>query len=389
MKKSIRDILVLVCICAAISLVLAATNAIASPIIAENEAKAANEALLQVMPNGEGFEKLDISSYTLPSTVSEAYKEKGGGYVFKLNATGFNPNMIIMCGVNADGTVSGALCLSSEETWGKEKTFGDLVKGKDSQTIADVEAGATSLTVKGYRAAVADALNAAIILGGGSVDLRTEEEILNDNLKAALPGTDGKFSKLFLVEIIDGVNAIYLPDNSDGAVCVIGETFVGVGADGVAIGNASAEDKAKAEAAVATVNATTLTSLNLTEYTGISSLITSARKTATGNYEIVIRAEGYGILGDYHASGEYIVIKVSLTAEGKTIDCVTVSQSETAKLGGIHCEDYGFYGQFIDKTKSECEAVDTITGATLTTQGYKTAILRAFEAVIIFEGGNS
>lgn len=390
MKKSIRDILVLVCICAAISLVLAATNAIASPIIAENEAKAANEALLQVMPNGEGFEKLDISSYTLPSTVSEAYKEKGGGYVFKLNATGFNPNMIIMCGVNADGTVSGALCLSSEETWGKEKTFGDLVKGKDSQTIADVEAGATSLTVKGYRAAVADALNAAIILGGGSVDLRTEEEILNDNLKAALPGTDGKFSKLFLVEIIDGVDAIYLPDNSDGAVCVIGETFVGVGADGVAIGDASAEDKAKAEAAVATVNATTFTTVTLTDFSGIPTQITSARKTATGNYEIVIKAAGYGINGgdDYHpASGEYIVIKIAISKEGKVLDCVTVSHAETDGIGSVQCDSYN--GNFIGKTEAECESVDTVANVTLTTKAYRLAVLRAFEAVIIFEGGNS
>ena len=31
-----------------------------------------------------------------------------------------------MCGVNPDGTISGAVCLASNETWGKEKTFGAL-----------------------------------------------------------------------------------------------------------------------------------------------------------------------------------------------------------------------------------------------------------------------
>ena len=390
MKKYARDIIVLVCICAVISLVLAATNAITSPIISANEEKAANEALLQVMPDGEGFEKLDISSYTLPATVTEAYKEAGGGYVFKLNATGFNPNMIIMCGVNAEGTVTGALCLSSEETWGKEKTFGELLKGKNSETIVDVEAGATSYTVNGYRSAVIDALNAAIILGGGSVDLRTEEEILNDNLAAALPGTDGKFSKLFLVEALDGVDAIYTPLNSAGAVCVIGETFVGVGADGVAIGEASAEDKATAEAAIATVNATTFNTITLTDFAGIPTQITSARKTATGNYEIVIKAAGYGINGgdDYHpASGEYIVIKIAISAEGKVLDCMTVSHGETDGIGSVQCDSYN--EKFIGKTEEECDAVDTVSNVTLTTSAYKLAVLRAFEAVIIFEGGNS
>ena len=390
MKKYARDIIVLVCICAAISLVLAVTNAVASPIIAANEEKAANEALLQVMPDGEGFEKIDISAYTLPSTVTEAYKESGGGYVFKLNATGFNPNMIIMCGVNAEGTVTGALCLSSEETWGKEKTFGELVKGKNSETVVDVEAGATSYTINGYRSAVIDALNAAIILGGGSVDLRTEEEILNDNLKAALPGTDGVFSKLFIVEKIDGVDAIYTPEGSEGAVCVIGDVFIGVGADGVAIGEASEENKATAEAAIPTVRATTFETLTLTDFAGIPTQITSARKTATGNYEIVIKAAGYGINGgdEYHpSSGEFIIIKIAISAEGKVLDCVTVSHGETDGIGSVQCDSYN--GKFIGKTETECNAVDTVAQVTLTTKAYKTAVLRAFEAVIIFEGGNS
>ena len=39
--------------------------------------------------------------------------------------------MVIMCGVSKDGVVTGALCLSSNETLGKEKTYGENFKYSD------------------------------------------------------------------------------------------------------------------------------------------------------------------------------------------------------------------------------------------------------------------
>ena len=72
MKKSVKSTLVLVVICAVTAILLALTNAFTAPIIKANQDKAANEALLQVMPNGQGFEKLDLTSYTLPATVTDA-----------------------------------------------------------------------------------------------------------------------------------------------------------------------------------------------------------------------------------------------------------------------------------------------------------------------------
>ena len=47
-------------------------------------------------------------------------------------------------------------------------------------------------------------------------------EILADNLNAALPAGEGKFTKYFRVEIIEGVDSIYVADNGAGYVCVIG-----------------------------------------------------------------------------------------------------------------------------------------------------------------------
>ena len=73
MKKSINSILVLVSICAVISVVLALTNSITAPIIQDNEQKNANAALLELLPDGGSFALVDISSFELPSTVSEVY----------------------------------------------------------------------------------------------------------------------------------------------------------------------------------------------------------------------------------------------------------------------------------------------------------------------------
>ena len=72
--------------------------------------------------------------------------------------------------------------------------------------------------------------------------------------------------------------------------------------------------------------------------------------------------------------------------DGKVIDCFTVSQAETPNIGSV-CADEEFYGQFVGKTEADYEEIDMIAGATLTTNGYKKAILRAFESVKILEGG--
>ena len=100
MKKSMKNVLVLVWICAVVSVLLALTNAVTAPFIAKNEAQKANAALLEVMPDGKSFELIDISSHKLPATVSEAYKSENGGYVIKLNTTGYASGMVLMCGVS-------------------------------------------------------------------------------------------------------------------------------------------------------------------------------------------------------------------------------------------------------------------------------------------------
>ena len=397
MKKSMKSIIVLVSICAVVSILMALTNSVTAPIIAENDAKNANAALLQVLPDGGSFETVDMSAYTLPSTVTAVYRASNGGCVVQLTTSGYSSGMVIMCGVNPDGTVSGSKILSSSETpsigGDAAEKFAPTLNGKTAEDIESVEiiSGATKTTAA-YRSAVKDALNTALILGGASIETRTEEEILQDNLDSALPTAQGNFTKHFFVEVIEGVDAIYTADNNAGHVIVMGEKFIGVDNEGNALTEATAEEVQTAKTAIETISATATELVDLTAYEGLPSQLIQAQKSATGNYIIEIKAAGYGIkeVDNQYApgSGEYIVIMVSITADGKIIDCLTVSQEESKGFGDA-CAKESFYGQFDGKTEADYTEIDAISGATKTTDGYKQAIGRAFDCVKIFEGVNS
>ena len=132
-----------------------------------------NSLLHQVMPNGVGFEEVDISGFPLPSTVVAAYKETTGwGYVLELYTTGYASGLNLLCGVSAEGSVTNVICLSSNETLGKEKVYGEFFCGVTANTIGDVDTinGAT-YTTAAYKNAVRDALNAAAVLRGDTVNI--------------------------------------------------------------------------------------------------------------------------------------------------------------------------------------------------------------------------
>lgn len=385
MVKNLKSVAILVAICTVVALLLAVTNQFTAPIIEKNSAAAANAALLEVMPDGTGFEPVDLSTYTLPATVTEAYKETSGkGHVIKLTTTGYGTGMVIMCGVSADNKVTGAVCLSSNETLGKEKEYGVNFAGKDAAGVEATDTiGGATMTTGAYKNAIKDALNAVLILGGAEVDVRTPEEILQDNLKATLPAGEGKFTKLFFTEKVEGVDAVYSADNSTGYVAIIGEEFIAADAEGNS-------DNAVVSTAVKALAASTSTDVDLTAYEGINKNVVAVKKTATGNYDITINGLGYAYYDDNHGYGEQrfvpIVIRVSLTADGTIIDTLTVSHEESKGFGAA-CGEESYYGQFDGKTAETYTEVDAIGGATVTTDAYMKAIERCFETVAILEGG--
>jgi Na+-transporting NADH:ubiquinone oxidoreductase subunit NqrC len=95
-------------------------------------------------------------------------------------------------------------------------------------------------------------------------------------------------------------------------------------------------------------------------------------------------------------------VKVSISSEGTIIECRTMYQNETPNYGDP-CANEEFYNQFNGKTQGDYEDtrieiepgdrkdyiadMDAITGATVTSSGYKLAIMNAFEDVKILKGG--
>ena len=346
-------------------------------------------SLYEAMPDGGSFEKVDISSYELPVTIKEAHKASNGGYVFYVEFAGFNPGNIAVVGVSADGKVTGTKVTTNVEALG----WGALTKldenghynGADFSTIDEIDtiAGCTFST-KAYRAVVKDALNAALILSGGEVDLRDPAQIDNDNLNAAL-GTEGvEFDKHFFTEVVEGVDAIYVAKTGEGHVVVIGKEFIGVDAEGNVVGEANAT----AANAIAKIKSTTVTDIDISAFSGVSKRVKSAQVTNEGIYILEVEGSGFGKKGAsyLYPSGEYIVVRIALTADGKIIDCYTVYQSETNGFGSV-CGNEEFYGQFAGKTQDNYEDI-IIAGCTYTTDGYHGAIQNAFKAVAIFEGIN-
>ena len=387
MMKHIKSILALTVICGVVAVLLAVTNSITAPIIEKNAAAAADEALLIVLPEGEGFTPADLAAYELPATVTEAYTENNGGVVVKLKTSGYGSDMVIMVGIRADGTVSGSVCLSSNETLGAEKTYGENTIGFTADTIdtLDTVAGMT-MTTGAYKNAVKDALNTALILGGASVDIRDEAQILADNLAAALPAASGEFEKVFVAEALTDVSSVYKATNGAGYVFVSGESFIAADAEGSIISDADDAVKAAMAANAQLIIASELTELDLGGY-DMPKQVEKAYKTASGNYVFELKASGFGINGDeyYNPSGEYIKLKVSVTAEGTIIACETTYQNETDGIGSA-CANESFYSQFNGKTADDYSDIDAIGGATITTNGYKTAVSKVFEAVKILEG---
>ncbi len=388
MKRYIKSVISLTAICAIVALLLSLSNYITAPIIKKHEDLKTAKALLVVMPKGEDFKKVDLSSYKLPATVTEAYSEKNGGYVFKMTTTGFSSGLVIVCGIDKDGKVVGATYTASAETYGAEKTYGKNLVGATIDTVDAVDTVAgTTKTTTAYRNAVKDALNSFIILNGGSVDIRSEEEILVDNLNAALPEAKGKFTEVFITEDIGDISAVYSADNGTGFVFQKGESFIATDLQGNVIGEVEETLKTEITSAAEKITSSNLTEIDITKYENISELVEKAYKTSGGSYVFELKAAGYGIRGnEYHnPSGEYIKIKVSLTEDGKIIDCLTTYQNESENYGDA-CGKPSFYSQFDGKDETNYSEIDAISGATTTTNAYKNAIKRAFETLKILKG---
>lgn len=165
--------IVLCSICLVAALLLSVVNMITAPEIEKNQIEAANKALLEVLPDGKNFQEIEITS-EYPQIVTAGHKADGG-YVFQMSVTGKSPDLVIMCGIDADGNVVGTKVIANKETPSYAEKVFPYVEGIDGKYKgANLDgfdpylvSGAT-LTSKAYGEAIQAALQAATIAAGSS-----------------------------------------------------------------------------------------------------------------------------------------------------------------------------------------------------------------------------
>ena len=405
--NKIMPTLVLGSICLIVALLLSFVNMITAPIIQESQNAAANASLLEVLPSGNNFEEFTIDE-TYPPAITKGYRADGG-FVFQATVTGKSSGLIIMCGIDSDGKIVGTKVIADQETDGYDANVFPFVEGTNGKytgmSLDSFEpylvSGAT-LTSSAYGEAMKAALQAFTIANGGSVDIRTPEQILQDNCNAALGTVGVTFEKWFATEALDGVDAVYLDGNGN-TVYIIGEIFVGINASGeITTPDVSDETVATVTAANEKLVSSTLSEvIELPE--GIPSSVKKIYVTGSGNYVFDLVAKGYQALFDY-GSGATISIKVSISADGKIIDCLTTSHEESKGYGDA-CAAEEYYEQYrgasstdikvsvsspdahMDQIPSDTTDIGAISSATFTTYGYQKAIKAAFTAFEILTGG--
>ncbi len=177
MKKiSVKDILVptvaLLVFCLVATALLAGTNMVTKDKIAQNAVETEKASRMIVLPEGAEFGEVETLDSGL--TVCEAKNAEGktAGYVFTSGAKGYGGTVLVMVGIDAEGTVTGIEILSHAETPGlganatkdsfKERFIGksgELTVDKNSNDGQNVQAiTAATITSK----AVTSAVNAAI-----------------------------------------------------------------------------------------------------------------------------------------------------------------------------------------------------------------------------------
>ena len=243
MKENIKSVVVLTAICLVVAVLLAFTNSVTAPIIEANQAAAANESLLIVMPEATGFEEL-TASLTLPETVSGVYKENSGlGFVMTLNATsdysGGNP-MTFTIAIDATGAISAVELTGYYESKDFGAEYPQSYVGQNS-TLADVTlvAGCTYSSVA-FKNTIADAFTVLIENNLVAEAQKSEEQLISEAMPIALPGACDSLGNI-IASAIDPVapaTQAFKAGNGCGYVFVMpsdaGTVVVGVNAFGVA-----------------------------------------------------------------------------------------------------------------------------------------------------------
>ena len=184
----LNPVVVLTVICIVVSAALAAVNGVTAPIIAEAAAKAADAARIELLPEADGFEEIEVEV----EGVTEMYKATNdAGYVISAQGNGYggNGSVKLMIAYDNEGNITNIKvidCASEtpgigdkivKEAWFMEQFLGlngEAKKGENVDTISGttISSGAALNAVNAaYKAFSEKALGVVI------VELTFEEKV--------------------------------------------------------------------------------------------------------------------------------------------------------------------------------------------------------------------
>ena len=410
MKKIIHLTVFLAVVGALSAAVLSSVNNLTAPIIEAQKLAAVQESLELLYP-GESFSELGTEQDET-GLVTGAYLADGKGYIYQIQVVGYNSSTPIdfMISIDLDGTVSGYVVLTQQETNGigsrvSTDEFANTVIGTSVNDSISTLSGATISST-----AVVKGINAAKALYGAQAGVAVETP--NDPVVETPVYTlsDDYSSNGAAVVSVDGntytVTATGFPGNSanefvivveNGAIVSVTNTVFG---DTQGVGNPAVNEDVLADyagadlnsevdavsgstytsksvfaamqAALKAANGETVDSSDDTTEDATSSATSDTTSSATGETDETVTGESYtatakGFGGD---------VTVTVVLNGSDIVDVQVEgANETAGIGTNAIEQLP--AKIIDADSAD---VDGVSGATFTSDAIKTAVQAALDA---------
>ena len=393
MKKIIHLTVFLAVVGALSAGVLSFVNDLTAPIIEAQKLAAVKESL-EVLYPGANFSELSTEADET-GLVSAAYKAEGKGYIYSVQVVGYNSSTPIdfMMSIDNDGTISGYVVLTQQETNGigsrvADDEFKNTVVGKGIKDSISTLSGATVSST-----AVVKGINAAKALFGAqagvSVDTPSDPVVTTPVYTLS----DDYSGNSATVVSVDGntytVTSTGFPGNSaneyaivveNGAIVSVTNTVFG---DTEGIGNAAVSEDALSAYVGATltsevdaVSGSTFTSKSV--FAALQAALKNASgestdaDTDTGASTDNTTVEGDSYTATAFGFGGDVTVTVVLNGSD-IVDVKVVGDKETSGIGT----------NAIDQLPAAIVAadsadVDVVSGATITS----TAILEAVQEIL-------
>ncbi|MBR7182090.1 MAG: FMN-binding protein [Clostridia bacterium] len=403
MKKNILPTVVLGSILVVVALLLSVVNMITGPIIEAQRNAAANGALLEVLPEGEGFAELNVTELALPAGVTNAYRETTGkGYVFRVTATGYKPGLVVMVGIDAEGKVTGSKCLESQDTFGKEPQIDNAYNGQSLADFTPVMLGGATMTSNGYRDAVSLALQAFVLASGGELDPSIELEKMiptvapgfinpaavtaSGNIKKALKAANGAGFAYIMTEgeesylaVVNAMGACKIYDVEGADVTAAHATLVTEAQEHAGANQTNYLTQLTNKVGRLMTGATEVTALTLDTFNTVVSAVSFKVEDAT-YYGFYSRSVGF------HQMEVFLIIDANGAIAKLDATQFIFEEQYFATFGGMNVTEYknGFVGITGESWTGEQAVIAT---ATMTSNAVKQSTTDAFAAFNSINGG--